>query len=664
MKANQDYALSRLQSTTVRIDAALYLPISEQILGQVRDEARSLEDVLTELTVPEIASLIALQYLPAMKQRPSLTLDRVLIAIINAGNAEVERKGSIAFRADALNILHREKIDAGYQLLADFGIALLGNDALEQRDYLTPAGQWDSSFPERYRTRQRERLRRISVPGAQGTLTAEQSQIFREVKSQTDDHLHVQGYAGTGKSFLIKSLLSMLQPLGCSILILAERQRQLDALLADVGQLRHVHPRRFDTLAGEMAPPDLTDPINRRMARATYSPAPISDDDVVRHLGIQSSGAFSSRDIAKAARSAVAKFCFSGDREMNVAHIPDWCASSLDATTRQLVLHFATELWKAVLQPRSRDFQPPLRGYHKVKWAALKGWQIPARYTHILIDECHDLAKPMLQILDGSSQAVISLGDEYQNLQGRAQVRSNVVRQRATTCSVRSGQSIEQVVNPIIFAHPGSTKFPFHGNPFNKTEITYYDKARIPADPAVILVGNIWALFEWVQRLSTNDAKFELLSNQADLNMFVNDCIELYRHGTRPRHGELFRFSSWEAVKHRHHAIHGLQRIDRMLEKGYDGKDWATTLTKLSRRSATGSAVGLIEDVRNREFDTVMLAPDVIEGSWGTAPGVPAAISSAIYVAVTRARRRLIIPERLRNWIEEISAAPTKARLS
>jgi hypothetical protein len=214
-------------------------------------------------------------------------------------------------------------------------------------------------------------------------------------------------------------------------------------------------------------------------------------------------------------------------------------------------------------------------------------------------------------------------------------------------------------VNPIISAHPGTTKLPFHGNPLNKTEIAYYDKVQVPDQPAVILVNDTWGLFEWAQRLATQNVDFELLSSRNDLNMFVNDCIELHQHGTRPRHGELFRFGSWEAVANRYHDNAGFQRIDRMLRKGYDNKDWTKTLARFSEQNVHGFALGLIEDVRNREFDTVMLVPDVIDRAWNTKQAALAAASSAIYVAITRARHRLMAPERLRNWIEEISAGWT-----
>lgn len=635
---------------------ALYLPISDRILGPVLDDAEGFENAIAGLGVPQVAALILLQYLPKLKAERSLTPDRILKEAIKSGNAQVRSEGLSAVIAGALRVLVRDKIKEGYQLLPDFGIALLDDEALMQRSYIAIDGEWDSTFRERHNARLIESLQRVELPtGGPGLLTAEQGRIFREVKAQADDHMHVQGYAGTGKSYLIKSLLTMLQPSGAQVLVLAERQRQLAALLAGMDSRGHVHPRTFDKLVGEMIPRDLTDPVNRRMGRTNYSLAPMPDAAVVQHLAIQPGAEYSPYAIVKAVRSTVAGFCYSGDEEIDANHIPRWC--EFDEATRQVVLHHATELWKATLSPPSRDFQPPVRGYHRVKWAALKRWLIPAQYTHVLIDECHDLAKPMLQILDCSRQAVISLGDEYQNLHGRSQQRLNVVRRRAVTHSVRSGRLIESVVNPIIMAHPGDSKLPFHGNPLHKTQIAYYDKPQVPEQPVAILVGDTWGLFEWAQRLAAESIDFELLSRRDDLDMFVKDCIELYRHGTRPRHGELFRFGGWEAVANRYHDNRGFQRIDRMLRNRYSNDDWMKTSARFVRHNPHGYALGLIEDVRNREFEAVMLAPEVVDRAWVSERAALAAGGSAIYVAVTRAQRRLIVPQRLRNWIEEISGS-------
>ncbi|GFE82608.1 hypothetical protein GCM10011487_46080 [Steroidobacter agaridevorans] len=642
-----------------RTDPALYLPISEQALSRVLNEAHSLATTLTGLKVPELAALMLLQALPKIVRHGSVFAERILMEAISASQAKVERDGATALVDEAIESLDRAKIRAGHGLLADLGICLLSDEQIGQQHYLMDDGAWDSGSRDRYHARDHEARQQILLPsGAMSFLTREQTRIYREISAQSDDHIHVQGYAGTGKSYLIKSLLGTLS--GARVLVLAERQTQLQALLAGVANLPHVYPRRFDVLAREMVPADLTDPTNLRMSQPYSAAAPIPDELVIRHLGIRASGTLLERDLVAIVRRTVARFCASSDAEIDDVHIPIRNLPSLEPTERQLVLHYATELWKAIVLPTSRDFAPPIRREHRIKWAALRGWRIPARYTHVLIDECHDLKKPMLQILDSSPQAVISLGDEYQNLQGFPQRRTHVVRQRAVTSSVRSGRLLEAVVNPIIVAHPGATKDRFVGNPLQRTEIAYYDRPRIPEHPAAILVSDTWGLFEWAQRLAAENLDVELLSNEKQLHMFVSDCIELRRNGVRPRHGEIFRYGSWQALAENNQKSPGFQRIDRMLQRGYDLKDWARTADRFVAQGKF--ALGLIEDVRNREFPGVMLVPELVDGVWDARKEDYAAASAALYVAVTRAQHRLIVPERLRHWLEEISGRDRASR--
>ncbi len=637
-------------------EAALFLPLSDQILGRVLDQSTPLAEVIAELAVPQIAAVIVVQCLCPVEGKRAPRPERLLTDMIDLGNTYVKREGIGAFVASALHALDRTKIQTGRDLLVDARIVLLEDHELAHRTYLTAEGRWDNNFTARYREQLLRSLKRIELPsGEKRVLTPEQGRVFREFEAQPDEALHIQGYAGIGKTYLIRSVLNVLVSQGARVLVLAERQRQLQALLAGIDHLENVWPRTFERLMDEVIPDDLTAASYAHMRRTNYSRAQVPDETIIQHLGIRSSSQFSAVHIAKVVRGTVTSFCRSGDPAVTTAHIPQWYAPTLDPVMRRLVVQHATDLWNAILLPPSKDFRVPVRGYHRIKWAALNGWHIPARYTHVLIDECHDLAKSMLQILDASPQATISLGDEYQNLQGRPQYRSTVIRQRELTNSVRSGELIEDIINPIIAAHPGKTKLPFSGNSCTTTEVDYYAKPEIPRGPAVILVHDRWGLFEWAQRLAEK-VDFELLTDPVSLNMFVSDCIELRQHGIRARHGELFRFGSWEAVAESLQDHPGFLRIDRMLARGYSIKDWTETMQRAVQTSRQGHALGLIEDVRNREFGAVMVAPEV--GEWASIKNHTsrAEIASAIYVAVTRARHRLILPQRLQGWIGDLPA--------
>jgi hypothetical protein len=71
-----------------------------------------------------------------------------------------------------------------------------------------------------------------------------------------------------------------------------------------------------------------------------YAPAPISDEAIVQHLCIRQSGKFKPAQLVKVVRRVVASYCYSGDPEFEVKHIPYWYAISCDATTQAAAVEF------------------------------------------------------------------------------------------------------------------------------------------------------------------------------------------------------------------------------------------------------------------------------------------------------------------------------------
>jgi hypothetical protein len=72
---------------------------------------------------------------------------------------------------------------------------------------------------------------------------------------------------------------------------------------------------------------------------------------------------------------------------------------------------------------------------------------IDSRYTHVIVDEAHELSAPMLAVLDRSPQSIIALGDELQNLNGLSPMAASSASAASTircapgrqwtTCSTR-----------------------------------------------------------------------------------------------------------------------------------------------------------------------------------------------------------------------------------
>jgi hypothetical protein len=632
------------------IDARLFLPISQQQLSSVLDANVKVEESLATLDRPQFASLVLLQSLTTLPIDQASRAEFLLSRALDALNAQAADVGVAELRRMMASALDRERITAGHSLLDDYGIALLEHELVGWRSYLNEHGGWDQTFCDRHRQRLRERLQRIALPSGEGRLlTSQQSGVYRTVLAQSDDHLHVQGYAGSGKSLLIHVLLDLLRKEERRVLVLAERSRQLRALMAGTEGLGQVDGLTFGQLAAVITPPDLISKAQRGKYYENDSRNPMSDDEMVRHLGVHAVGGCSALQIVRLARKTVARFCLTADAEIGEQHLSDEVD---DPVVRQLVLHHSSELWAATVAPGAGDFRPPMRAAHRIKLAALQQWRIPGKYSHVLLDESHDLSKPILQILDVSPQPAISFGDEYQSLRRRAHSRANTIRRCVITHSVRSAKAIEAIANPIIHAHPGETKDAFMGHRKFRAEVFYYSAPEIPARPTAILVKDFWELFDWAQRLASRGLTIRPLSDFAGLGQWVEDCMELYSHGVRPRHGALFRYHSWDDVRGAFGQHRSFRRMDEFLQAGTQREHWHQITQHVAPRATDGYAVGQIEDVRNLEFPDVMLAPKVVGDLWSAEFNVRTEATSSVYVAVTRAQHRLLVPTSLRDWIE------------
>ncbi|MDY6948007.1 MAG: hypothetical protein SXG53_20045, partial [Pseudomonadota bacterium] len=622
-------------SSMPALDAHLYLPISEQQLSPLLSETLEFTQSIAAFEAEQLASLMVLHALPSLPLQDAARAEFLLSRAIELANARIAEVGLPEFRRAVGTELEPAKVNAGYRLIDDYGIALLEHELVGWRSYLTENREWDREFCERHRQRLRQRLQPVVLPsGEDRLLSSQQSGVYRTVVAQSDDHLHVQGYAGSGKSLLIHALLDLLRSKERHVLVLAERPRQLRALMAGVKGYEHVDGLTFGQLATQITPADLISRGQRGTYYENNSRNPMYDDVMVRHLGVHPVANLTAIAIVQFARRTVFAFCATADREIGEQHLPDGID---DPVARRVILHHSTELWSATVAPGAGEFRPPLRAFHRIKLAALQQWRIPAKYTHILLDECHDLSKPLLQILDVSSQAGISFGDEYQHLRGRAHSRARTIKRCVITHSMRSAKAIEALANPLIQSHPGETKETFLGHRRYRAEVTYYSAPEVPTRPATILAQDQWELFDWAQRLAVRGLTIRPLSDFARLGQWVEDCIELHSRGTRPRDASLFRFHSWDDVRKALGRQRGFQKMDELLQKGYQREHWTRTASRVAPRALGGYALGLIEDVRNLEFPEVMLAPNVVADLWSDLPNVRDTASSLVYVAVTRA---------------------------
>ena len=638
-----------------------FLPLSPeaaQHLAQGEVDAAS-------LSLPELAAVLLIQNLPAMlcdcRKAPQVEIK--LAKSLSTGLDLDAESGAGTFGQAIAERFSPSAFKAGLAFLDDLNFNLLEAEEVIEGKYLKPDGTWDFAF----RIEHAEKLNPLkeAITTASGDticLTTPQYRIFKTLRSELDEHLHLQGLAGVGKTSMISTLLEYLNPE--QTLLLAQTRQQLDALTARLGSKKFVG-KTFGGLASELlfTSPSFYRKPDLQRTQLSYQ---MSDAAVARALNLQPVGSLSPQRVAHICDRTVKSFCYSRNSVIAVDNLPP-INEILNDADRAILLGYANLIWQEITQPtllfEGRKTHLPVRAYHLVKLLALETYISLGlnTYRHILIDEAHDLSAPMTQFLDRCPQATCTLGDVCQRLDGLPARRGMHVRQREISQSVRAGQEMETILNPLIAAHPRAELGPLVGARDMKTVIEYYDRSEVPEDGTTILVKGEWGLFEWFQRLANARASFCMLRDaEHHFRRFVSDCIELYHHGSPPKHSLLYRHSTWDAVAAIYAGNYSFNTIHGMLERGYSSNDFERSMDKLDRSGYAKLLLGRVSDVRSLEMDRVMLGRDLLSPFRAGDVDGAANTFAGLYTGGSRARYKLIVPGHIREWVDDQAAKVKK----
>lgn len=623
----------------------LFLPLAA---GQASALMEDMLPGIQSLGLPQLVSILLLQGLAEgdAAADPEQLLARLLEVALPLGQEGFALLVRERFRPDLFA--------RGLEQLEQLGISLLDEHEVEEADYLLSDGRWDFAFCRRQRQRISPMETLYRPDGSRHRLSHQQARLYRVFLAEPDESMHVQGLAGVGKTHLIRAMVETL-PHG-STLLLAFTQAQLGALQRRLGGLQ-VQGMTFEDMAGQLLSRDQTQPWRRSGPRRQLT-WQVTDQQVVEQLGIQSVAGHAPEQVVRWCRNAVRVFCDSTALSIGPEHFARECRSFARAD-QAAMLGYACMVWREILRPSQPGLQMPVRAHHLIKQLALEpGLRLSAGFSHVIVDESHDLSPALQQFLGRCQQVVYTLGDVAQAMHGKPPRTVRQVRQRELSHSIRAGRGLESVVNPVLQAIPDGPPSLLEGNRELDTRVLCFDQPQIPDEPTTILVNSEWGLFEWFQRLASAKASFALLPGvNKRFRAFVLDCIELYRHGIRPRHPSLYRFESWAAMQQEFSGLRAFQRIDGMLGRGYSSSDFEQAMLQMQSFSRARIRLGRVVDARNLEMDSVMLTQDLLTPLVGQDVMDLRASLSAIYVGATRSRYRLHIPGELLDWVGDQSRA-------
>lgn len=633
----------------------LYLPLPSSVATDLARVGAS--EAPTISSVLEAAAVLFVQKLS--RQNSASTADkheRRFAEMLRIAD-EVEAAAPGRFAKQVADHFDAGAFRKGLAVLEENGVALLVPDIeFDVTQFRDERGGWNYSFAVSYGQLLNPRHKlRVDKLQADLLLSDQQHRFVREVLSAPDESVVVQGFAGTGKTYLIDRIVQVLNP--ASTLLLALTDGQLRALQARIAGGEAFTARTFGQLADDLLDRDLTshgwrlrDPSR---AKLSWRPSEIS---VAKWLGISSVGPLTPRDVIAICVRAIRTFCRSSDLVPMEHHLPK-AGPGVTAVDRAVLVEIVGRYWRELIRPSAREIQLPVRDYHRIKLLSLTGEVIDTRFTHVIVDEAHELSPPMLAFLDRSPQAVIALGDQLQNLSGVSASNSSGVRRRLIERSLRAGAAMDGILNPLIQAHPAGLQAAFAGAAGHTTRLTYFDALPLPHQLTTLLVQDEWGLFGWFQRLSHQGVPFLLLPGaRKEFELFVEDCIELYRYGTRPRHGMLFRYTSWSAVEQDRAGDKAFAAVANMLAKGYTSEHFAKAKAQYRWVKSPLVHLARVRDVKNMEFDRVMISPELVDALGGVASRPDQArVLAGLYTACSRARHELILPGEMLGRVQDLA---------
>ncbi len=489
------------------------------------------------------------------------------------------------------------------------------------------------------------------VPRLHVTLrgTRDQEVAARVIAGAGGEHIAIDAYAGTGKTFLVHALDRNLR--GGFTYIAPTRAhlhgfRQHAGAAAGSGlrtltvwELGHALAREHAKARGMKYVP--------RVATSGY---PLERQASV--AGVVGTGRLSPGTVLRLAMKGLTSWCHSDDPYLDARHFRRvWVPS--DVAVEHLV-EAGQRLWSALFQPHELPghvFDVHLD--HLAKWLALAGARIPLQYGTLLVDEAHDLSPAWRRIFDSYPGGYVLMGDPHQRLRGRMP-RSAQVKQVTMGTSLRTGVGSERLIEHTLQLAPErGIQLPFVASGDHITRRrSFAGNADLPAT-GLRLYGNEWALLEAALRLKDAGVRYAFLpASRIWLERSARRGLALHRGDSLAAGERVSGCSDWPQLATRLER-QGLQRIIRLFDRGFEERDLLALFDASAPAEEAALTLGLLDHAKNLEADIVAMAPCCFEDAADLRGFQPV---HAAYLAMTRARHELWVPgditDRLQGIVE------------
>lgn len=629
----------------------VFLPVTDEVCASLLLPGGA--TALDALTDPELAAVLVIQNLEQAPQadQNAAAAEKVLAKLIGWA-VDSRRSTGAGLLAEARRLFDQRKLYFGVQAIKAMNLRFLLADEVAARNYLLPDDKWDHAYKVRHHAGNNPFSQQMVTPKhRERWLSAAQDKLVRTFRANLDEDLHVQGYAGIGKSHLLVALLEHLRPE--RTLLLAHTDAKLDNLRQRMkGVIEKKAGRTFQQFAQSLL-------LGRRPQFANTPARVASKQAVAQELNIFGFRHHDGQATLDVCLQVIERYCRSREHSFSTNHLPHF-TQPLSRPDASVLLEYSSRLWGYLELNPAWGSQTGFDALLLLKRASLADCRVPPRYTHVLIDESQDIPAPLLQIIERGRQVLITLGDEYQQASGVVVKRKREVRQSDISFSVRSGRAVERLVNPLISRHSQKSKIPFEGARDADVAIEEYPTGFVPPEGCVVLTASRWDTMRWAIELHKANCAFGFADKvaQEDFKQFMGSAIALFKpdfysteYSEKGAHPYFSDMPDWQAVCDANQFDESFHWVRAELEKGFKVAD----LTRLNRMLGHPGKRCLLmpaEDAGGMEFDEVLLTPALLT-TWKFKDAYEFDQRiCAVYIAISRAKVKLYVPFDVVEWVD------------
>lgn len=628
------------------LSTPLFLPITEETCTGLLDASQEALDVLTD---PELAALLVIQNLVQVTEKDlaPAAVERILVILLDWA-VDASSLTTTKLLSEAKRLFDRSKLYYGIETIKKSKLRFLLADEVIAQKYLLPSGRWDVEYKYRH-VRHHHPFQRqmITLAYDERWLSGAQDHLVRTFRANLDEHLHVQGYAGIGKSHLMGALVECLRPE--TTLVLARTEEKLATLRKRMeNNSRELTCSTFRKFALVLLHRRIADPANVGVGP--------SKEMLAQQLNIIGAGSHDTLATMDICLKMLELYCRSRDYTLSTKHMPD-LHKPLSKADSMVLLEYSSRLWTYIQANPEWGRRTGFEVLLMIKCASLEGCVVSNRYSHVLVDESQDVPASLLQILERGRHVLVTLGDEYQHADNDVAGRTRSVRQSTIGFSVRSGRNIEHLVNPLISRHSKKTKEPFEGSRHADVGIEEYPEAFVPPEECVVLTASLWDTMRWAIQLRDLKCPFSFYSSheQKGLWRFMTTAIGLFnprfhQQSEEAAHEYFNEWTHWQQVRDANQYDDSFLWVEAELEKGFRVAD-VTQMGILVGQPGKSCMLMRAEDAGGMEFNYVLLTPGLLTTSMFKDAYEFDQRICAVYIAISRAKQRLYVPYKVHDWL-------------